>query len=126
MGYRSVFITEDNYMELPDWFYDKYKDSINFGEHVFNDGIRSKSCLPLSSKSERKFYQGAKDEMFIDLSRVIEELQNDLMDSITLLLLHEDHELSSVVITADTIDLKHKGGYNSQLGESETYKRDVQ
>jgi len=126
MGYRSVFITEDNYAALPDWFYDKYKDSINFGEHVFGNGIRSKSCFPLSSKSERKFYQGAEDEMFIDLSRVIEEMQDDLMESITLLLLHEDEELSNVVITADTIDLRHQGGYNSQLGESETYTRDVQ
>ena len=126
MGYRSVFITEDMYMELPVWFYDKYKDSINFGNHVFNNGISSKSSFPLSSKSERKFYQGAKDEMFIDLSKVIEELQDDFTKSISLLLLHEDQELSSVVITADTIDLRHQGGYNSQLGESETYIRDVQ
>ena len=76
MGYRSVFITEDKYLELPDWFYDKYKDSINFGDHVFYGGIKSISSFPLSSKSERKFYAGAKDEMFIDLSKVMEELQD--------------------------------------------------
>lgn len=47
MGFRSTFITQDYRVKLPDWFVDKWREHMNFGED---------SSFPLSSKYEGKLY----------------------------------------------------------------------
>lgn len=128
MGYRSTFITEDAYYELPKWFHDKWKSSVNFGEHTDKTHINplpNGPCFPLSSKWERKFYSGAEDELFVDLSKVLKETGREY--PLTVVLLHEDGEVDRLIITNKDITLQRSlkydedDDYNPQLGNSEKF-----
>lgn len=126
MGYRSTFVTEDLYVELPDWFYEKYKDDINFGDHSVKYNPLLKPCFPLSSKWERKFYAGAEDELFIDLAKVLRDNEDKWVKEVQLVLLHEDGEVDRVIITPDKVILQRSlqadGSYNPQLGGDESFE----
>lgn len=60
MGFRSVLISEDTGLELPNWFMEKHSWWLNF---------HPKYYLPFSSKIERKEYQH--DDLYADLQRVL-------------------------------------------------------
>jgi hypothetical protein len=118
MGYRSTFVTEDIYYELPEWFIEKYQDQINFSEKKL-EGY-DKLTFPLSSKYERKFYSGAEDELFVDLAKMLQQVTESYPRDITIALMHEDGEIDRVIITPEKVtiqrSLENTGGYNPQLG----------
>lgn len=128
MGYRTTFVTEDKYQAVPNWFYEKYKEIIQFGEHKRAwDNPVDEPAFPLASKWERKFYLGAEDELFIDLARVMQELDEKYSQTLSVVLMHEDGEIDRVLITPQKITLQRSlhydpdDDYNPQLGSSEEY-----
>ena len=102
MGFRSTFITEHKALCFPDWFYEKWKEWINFNS--FEESIEIprmglnhtetniKYCLPISSKCEAKCY-GVWAELEGDIQKVINECAVkpywDDDDSLGLIFLHE-------------------------------------
>lgn len=140
MGYRSTFVTEDLYVPIPDWFVEKWKDSVHFGVTAY-EGEKVIS-FPISSKWERKFYSGAEEELFIDLARVLKECKESYVNRLKLALMHEDGLIDRVIITPHKITLEGNltydkdDCYNPQLGDRNnefvisptkpTNKRDVE
>lgn len=121
MGYRSTIITEDFPLHLPPWFVDKYQESYNLGEYD------SQPSLPISSRYETKFYQGAQQELFVDIAKVLQEQPDGVPSDITCALLHEDGRIDRVVIGRNRIELTRSledpdDGYSEQLGDSESYE----
>ena len=114
MGYRSTFITNDFYEEIPEWFVKKYEGQLNFGER---DG---KPAAVIASKWERTFYGMAEDELFADIAKGAGEI--DISCPIGGALVHEDGLVTAVHITPTEIKVEHldSDGMNVQLGESET------
>lgn len=114
MGYRSTFITNDFYEEIPDWFVKKYQGQLNFGER---DG---KPAAVIASKWERKFYGLEEDELFEDIARVASEI--DISFPIDGALVHEDGLVTAVHITPTEIKVEHLdgNGINPQLGDGGT------
>lgn len=115
MGYRSTFITDQKYVELPEWFVEKYEGSLNFGD------IDGKPGYPLSSKWERKFYQNTDEELFLDIAKTLKPGEGVYADAVFLSLLHEDGQMSRVVITHSKITITHldthSSVFNGQLGD---------
>lgn len=130
MGYRSTFVSEHVYITLPDWFIDKWKESVNFQLRPggLYGGGEGDTTLPISSKYERKFYSGAEDELFLDLARVLREhKEKQYIKNLNIVLLHEDGCIDNVVIEPTKIILQRSlrydpdDDYNPQLGNSEEY-----
>lgn len=126
MGYRSTFVSEHNYVPLPEWFIEKWKDAVHFQvrpEGLYGGGAGDLT-FPISSKFERKFYSSAEDELFIDIAKVLRELpEKEHKKDVVLVLMHEDGEIDRVIITADKVvlqgSLKYdpEDCYNPQLGD---------
>lgn len=126
MGYRTTFVSEHIYVPLPQWFTDKWEESVHF--YVRPEGLYGAPAgtltMPISSKFERKFYSSAEDELFIDLARVLRELdERDRVKEISIALMHEDGEIDRVIITPNKITLEGslkydpEDCYNPQLGD---------
>jgi len=94
MGFRSTFVTEDCYLELPEWFYEKWNRIVHFRE------VGGKKMFPLSSKCEAKTYMGFA-ELESDLLKVIQETEK--LCRVRLLWLHECGGLTRTEIKASGI-----------------------
>ncbi len=125
MGYRSTFVSEHIYVSLPEWFVEKYKNSVNFyvrPEGLYGGGA-GELTMPISSKYERKFYSSAEEEIFVDLSKVLRELdEKEHIRNIRIALMHEDGEIDRVTITPKKVTIQGlkfdpEDCYNSQLGD---------
>lgn len=121
MGYRTTFVSQDYYEDLPEWFVEKWKDYINFGEHR-----NKKPSWPISSKWERKFYSGTDEDLFLDVARILRENTDPVWAGygIEFVLMHEDGEVTKVKVEKDKISGKHlnvdeEDTSNWQLGEWE-------
>lgn len=111
MGYRSTFITNEIYTdEIPEWFREKYQGAYNFGD--VKDG-----SVVISSNWETKYYALQDDELFADISKLLKEI--DVSYDIAGALVHEDGEVSRVIIGKDFVKVQHMqdGGENYQLGK---------
>lgn len=93
MGFRSTFITEDYYVQVPNWFREKYQS------WVFMD---EKGFLPIASKVEVKTYMRGK-ELEKDIQKVIIEDKKFNLDFIVLVWLHECGGITRVEIHKDKI-----------------------
>jgi hypothetical protein len=100
MGFRSTFITQDLGGPLPDWFVEKWKNSLHF-----NEGNR----LPISSKREGKYDQA--DELLTDLQKVLP--WEDEERALVLVWLHECGGITRLEISKRQI----------QFSEPATWKR---
>lgn len=94
MGYRSTFVTDDQSLELPQWFVDKWKDSVYINE---------KHTLPISSRFEMKEY-GFFGDVKYDLQKVLKEGARWPDHTIHLMLLHEDGAATQYVVGVNTIE----------------------
>lgn len=125
MGYRSTFVTDDVLIQVPDWFVEKWP-TINYGED------EGKPAFPLSSKFERKFYNGVQEELFLDIAQVLREVSEKYPKQVTIALLHEDGMIDRITITGKKITLQGslrydpEDSYNPQLGSrDEVYDIDL-
>ena len=129
MGYRTTFVSEHLYIPIPDWFLEKYQDSVHFyirpaGLHGGGEGSLT---FPISSQYERKFYSGAEDELFLDIARVLRNSKEKLIRDINIVLMHEDGEVDRVIVEPNKVTLQRSlrydkdDDYNPQLGNSEEY-----
>jgi hypothetical protein len=96
MGFRSNFITEMSYNEIPNWYREKYPD------YTFHINKKTgKNVFPIAQLWESKFYDPIEtDERFLDIQKVIKELN---MTDIVIILLHECGGITRVKITHDSI-----------------------
>jgi hypothetical protein len=103
MGFRSVFVSEDRPCKLPGWFCEKWSRSIHWYEH------EGSAQLPISSRYERKFYDGVKEELFGDLRRIVADPQcwpyGTNEDPLEVLLFHECGGVTKVYVFADEVVL---------------------
>lgn len=93
MGYRSTFVTDDNSLELPAWFLEKWGDKIHVG---------AGNKLPISSRYEAKTY-GIWQGLETDLQRVLRET-GESWHSVHIVFMGEDGALSKSEIFADRIE----------------------
>lgn len=91
MGFRSTIISEHYAGILPDWFKDKYKDRLSFP-----DGIL------LASISEWKYYS---NDVFEDFQKALHDIDwwKDHNLTVTIAVLHEDSNISKVVVGKENI-----------------------
>lgn len=126
MGYRTTFVSEHIYVPMPQWFVDKWESSVHFytrPEGMYGGGAGDLT-LPISSKFERKFYSGAEDELFLDLAKVLREIEDqEHIRDIQLVLMHEDGYIDRVTITPSKVKIEGclqydpEDCYNPQLGD---------
>lgn len=103
MGFYSTFVTEDAYIEWPDWFIEKYKDWVYFKDN--------KSGL-ISSKQESKTYSTWED-LPEDIQKVLKESSEwDYKDNFILVYLHECGGITRCQIN----------GFSITWSEPETWK----
>ena len=94
MGFRSNFITEDNYWNIPEWFVEKYPD---YQYTKAGEGKR----FAIAQLYESKFYgKLSEDERFTDIQKVLKETGHE---DIILILLHECGGITRVRIGEDSI-----------------------
>jgi len=100
MGFRSTLTSGDlGGVNLPKWFIDKYKDNYYFG---IKTRMASKNHLFISSKFESKYYSGKEEDVFLDLQRVIKEID---ISKFVLVLLHECGGITRVQVEKNKIFL---------------------
>lgn len=119
MGFRSVMITEDTALTIPQWFVDKWQDELNLTTHT-KDEVRY-SNLPISSKFERKFYADKKEELFIDLQQLLKETREPHINDIEIVLFHECAGITKVHIGEDFIRMYEPQGWHEVEGVTHNY-----
>lgn len=91
MGYRSTFCTTDHGNYWPQWFYDKYKETVHFNmREKFVNGEWTKEMFPMgniSAINEMKMY-GAWIDLVNDIKRALTELPSH--PDFFMTVLHED------------------------------------
>ncbi|MEP9391021.1 hypothetical protein ABLE94_02020 [Gordonia sp. VNK1] len=75
-------MSEDLPLGLPEWFVLKWREQYHFGHD--RDG---RPGLPLASRSEKKFYDGPREEILTDLQRII-AAEKTWRHGVDLVLLH--------------------------------------
>lgn len=111
MGFRSVLITEDNGMKVPQWFVDKH------------GGLRpsplQEGTTPISSICESKFYDNFLiDERIADMQKILIEEDRSSMIAV---LLHECGGITRIKITKDSITSSEPTGWKSVEGVEHSY-----
>ena len=91
MGFRTVFITNDNGYRWPQWFRDKYESTVNIPE-----------CGCISSKHEGKMYLTYED-LCDDLQKCLFTKENERYKDIELVMMHECGGITKVQIYKDKI-----------------------
>ena len=120
MGFRSTLITEDfSGIKLPRWFVRKWNEEFNFGEHKHAKGTywRQNTFL-ISSKSERKMYNGKEEEIIVDIQRVA-NIKG--LDAIVLITLHECGGITRFKIEKDKITVSEPTGWKEVDGITHDY-----
>lgn len=104
MGYRATFVTDDQSLECPPWFVEKWKGCTNFVEG---------NKLPISSQSEHKM--GLWEELLEDLQKVLDDPNTHDYPgrSIFICFLWEDGAATHFVITKE--EYKQYGDIPSPL-----------
>lgn len=80
MGFRSVFVTEDNSIDWPSWFVEKYQDIIRFS--FSHKGI---FCSPM----EVKLYREDLADFPKDIQKAINWDNYQFMEELLIVILHE-------------------------------------
>lgn len=97
MGFRSMFVTEDNSTVWPDWFRTKYSGLVHFPE---KNG-------PISSHREQKEYMAWGVDFLADIQKVLrEEMERERSEDTDLVLvfLHECGGITKATILPYLID----------------------
>lgn len=100
MGFRSTITTEHFGMKMPGWFVEKYPN-FQFGG---SNGMEKNDSphLLITSRGEEKFYRVfATDERFLDIQRVLREVE---VKEIVAVLLHECGGITRIQISQDKIE----------------------
>ncbi|GAA4391632.1 hypothetical protein GCM10023147_20720 [Tsukamurella soli] len=105
--------SEDVKVQLPAWFVERWRNHLNIGYWPGDPGHPS---FPISSKAERKFYDGADDELFTDLRRVLTEVEYPF--GIHLILFHECGGVTKVDINPVEILLSVPTGWTYTDGDT--------
>ena len=104
MGFRTTITTEDlSGVKLPKSFVEKWQKEFNFGEHKHSrNAYYQQNTFLISSKFERKMYNGKEEEIIVDIQRVA-RLKG--LDKIILIALHECGGITRFQIEKDKIRL---------------------
>jgi len=108
MGFRSTFTSDDNHLCWPEWFKEKYQDSVNFPQHT--------GCI--SSKYECKIYS-AWGDLTADIQKVVSAWPSD--SEVVLCFLHECEGVSRCKITKDSIKWTEPQDWESVDGVTHSY-----
>jgi hypothetical protein len=111
MGFRTLMMTADTGLDLPQWFVDKWGEGFNIGQYP--KGSRGEAdgktwSLPVTSKGERKFYSSKDEEIFADLQKALnEQLKrgDQWLKDFEIVLLHECDGITKVHIGTDFIKM---------------------
>jgi len=107
MGFRTTITTEDlSGIKLPKWFRDKWQDQFNFGEG--NYSRKYNGAMLITSKHERKFYNGKDEEILLDIQKVV-KLKD--ISSFIVVMLHECGGITRVQIEKDSIRFSEPTGW---------------
>jgi hypothetical protein len=101
MGFRSTLVTQHNYLPLPEWFIEKYKDRFYMNGSDYPDG--TKNGLPIASRFEIKTYFPHGEELPADIQKVIRESADDTSIELVFVWLHECGGITRVQIDKDNI-----------------------
>lgn len=105
MGFRSTLITQHNYLPLPEWFVEKYKDCLYFNG-ANRSGENAQENLPLASKFEFKTYFPIGEQLVPDIQKVMQEYKDEDGDEprdLVLIWLHECGGITRVQINKDKV-----------------------
>ncbi len=104
MGFRSTLITQHNFLPLPVWFVEKYKDYLYInGVDKENPREDEKAGLPFASKYEFKTYFPTAESLPADIQKVIRESTENVSPSLVFIWLHECGGITRVQIDKDNI-----------------------
>lgn len=94
MGFRSVFMTEDNAVDWPSWFVEKYQNVVRFG--FSHRGI-------FFTPTEIKLYREDMIDLPKDIQRAIDWERHSYMKQLLLIILHQCGGVTRLHITRDSI-----------------------
>ena len=100
MGFRSTFVTEDCVFPWPEWFRDKYADSIMFGRDASHE--KAKYGCAIASRREFKTYHTFTC-LEDDIQKVMIEADHEYSKRVRLVWLHECGGITLVYITREKI-----------------------
>lgn len=110
MGFRSTFTTEDFNIHWPEWFREKYANTVDFGR----DGAGS-----LHSKGEAKTYSASG---WADLPEDIRKaIDWNEIDQFVLVYLHECGGITRVQIERDIVKWSEPTGWSQTDGVNHHY-----
>lgn len=109
MGFRSTFVSQDYDIDWPEWFVDKYKDTVHFTE--------SKSGV-ICSKSEGKTY-GVFSELEIDIQNAIDWNSHNI--PFVIVWLHECGGITRVQIEQGEIKFSEPSEWAKTNGVGHNY-----
>lgn len=109
MGFRSTFTIEDYRIKWPEWFVDKYKDSV-----WFNDD----STGVISSKHEAKTY-GLFSDLHLDIQKAIN--WDNFSLNIVLVYLHECGGITRCQISRSSIKWSEPTEWHETNGIQHNY-----
>lgn len=119
MGFRTVMITADYHLDIPQWFVDKWQHDFHFGSYE-RDGVRFKN-MPIASKFERKFYASKGEEIFTDLQQVLNEQDEDGLRDFEIVLFHECDGVTKTHIGRDFIRMYEPSEWHEVDGITHDY-----
>ena len=103
MGFRSTLITQHNYLPLPEWFVEKYKDYLYINGLDKKNNHHDGNGLPLASKYEFKTYFEIGEGLPADIQKVMQESPDDIPRELVFVWLHECGGITRVQIDRDHI-----------------------
>lgn len=119
MGFRSTLVSEHNYLPLPEWFVEKYK------EYLYINGVDklvepNRGSLPISSKFEFKTYFPIAEGLPVDIQKVMRENTNGTT-KLVLVWLHECGGITRVQIDKESIVYSEPTGWEVTEGVTHDY-----
>lgn len=110
MGFRSVILSEDTWQELPEWFVERWKDTLHFGVHTKLSGKKLRPGFPIAGKSEFKEYGNIAEDLYADLQKLPTEMKWKY--PVQFIWFHECHGVTKFCIWPDgTIKMAEPTGW---------------
>lgn len=119
MGFRTLMMTSDYHLDIPQWFVDKWKDQFHFGGYT-KDNVTYKN-MPIASKFERKFYSSKDEDIFKDLQIVLNEQGENGLKDFEIVLFHECDGVTKVHIGKDFIRMYEPSEWHEVDGIEHNY-----